>query len=72
MGGIGKSGAAFSFMEDKMETLFIVLAFLGAFGAGFFCCLFLCCGVMIFNCQKKEGTHREKYSRAQHRSRNVQ
>ena len=70
MGGIGKSGAAFSFMEDKMETLFIVLAFLGAFGAGFFCCLFLCCGVMIF--KWKEGEHREKYSRAQHRSRNVQ
>lgn len=71
MGSIGKSGAAFSFMEDEMETLFIILAFLDAFGAGFFCCLFLCCCIVIFKCQKKEGVHHEEYSRAQHRSRNV-
>ena len=59
-----------------METLFIVLAFLGAFGAGFFCCLFLGCCVVIADYKhgkkpKKEGVDNGENQRAQHRSRDV-
>lgn len=56
-----------------METLFIVLAFLGAFGAGFFCCLFFCCCVWITANRKKKGCvdHGEN-KRTQHRPGDLQ
>ena len=56
-----------------METLFIVLAFVGTFAAGFFCCLFLACCVLLADMNhkaRKEKTNGEN-TRAQYRSRDV-
>lgn len=50
------------YQEENMETLFVVLAFIGVFSAGFFCCLFLGCCVIIagYNgkCKKKKPKER--------------